>query len=38
VFELELSDDSGVIAKGQSTLVPHCPDDNRDFCLRICTG
>jgi hypothetical protein len=38
-FQLRFTDDAGAeLATGAITLVPHCPDDNRDFCLRICTG
>jgi hypothetical protein len=38
VFRLRFSDEEGVLAEGAVTLVPHCPDENREFCLRICTG
>jgi hypothetical protein len=38
VFSISLSNDAGPIAAGTTTLVPRCPDANRDFCLRICTG
>jgi len=39
VFQLQFSDDNGaVLAEGAATLVPRCPEANRDFCLRICTG
>jgi len=39
VFELSMQPDdgSGLVAQ-HITLVPHCPDAERDFCLRICTG
>jgi hypothetical protein len=30
--------DGAELARAAVTLVPHCPDDQRDFCTRICTG
>jgi hypothetical protein len=39
VFRLSLGDSSGArLAAGAITLVPHCPDGQREFCERICTG
>jgi hypothetical protein len=38
IYTLEFSDDNGAIARGQVTLVPHCPPDQIDFCQRICNG
>ncbi len=38
VFSISLSHDDTPIASGTTTLVPRCPEANRDFCLRICTG
>jgi len=41
VFELRLADEHGAtLAGGAVTLVPHCPADGeqRDFCVRICSG
>lgn len=35
VFELELPDAQ---LSRSVTLVPHCPDAERDFCVRICSG
>lgn len=38
-FELRLLDDADVErAHTHVTLVPRCPDAQRDFCTRICTG
>ncbi len=38
-FELRFVDDDGrPLSTGITTLVPHCPEANREFCLRICTG
>ena len=38
-FEIELSDEAGARVAGSSVrLVPHCPAEGRDFCLKICTG
>ncbi len=37
-FELRFSTGDGELADERITLVPHCPDENQDFCLRICTG
>jgi hypothetical protein len=33
-----VGDDGAELARAGITLVPHCPDDQRDFCTRICTG
>jgi hypothetical protein len=39
VYQLAMSDADGTaLAAGTVTLVPHCPDDAADFCMRICTG
>ena len=39
VFSLGMDADDGTpLAAQHITLVPHCPDAERDFCLRICTG
>ena len=38
VYQLRFSDAKGEIARGQVTLVPHCPADQTDFCQRICNG
>jgi hypothetical protein len=38
-FTLRLLDDADVErARAAVTLVPRCPDAQRDFCTRICTG
>lgn len=38
-FELRfLGDDEQTLCVGSVTLVPRCPEANRDFCLRICAG
>jgi hypothetical protein len=38
-FSLRLLDDAEVEhARADITLVPRCPDAQRDFCTRICTG
>ena len=38
-FELRFVDEDGqLLSAGTTTLVPHCPEANREFCLRICTG
>jgi len=33
-----VGEDGGELARAGVTLVPHCPEDQRDFCTRICTG
>ncbi len=39
VFELAFhGEDGAALARQSITLVPRCPDGERDFCLRICTG
>jgi hypothetical protein len=38
-LEVALSDEAGSpVAAAALTVVPRCPDEHRDFCLRICTG
>ena len=38
-FQLRVLDDGGAeLARQGVTLVPSCPDAQRDFCTRICTG
>ena len=38
-FELRMLGDADVeLARAAITLVPRCPDGQRDFCTRICTG
>jgi hypothetical protein len=37
-YELRFSDDKNQIARGQVTLVPHCPSDSLEICQRICSG
>ena len=38
-FELHVLDAAAVeLGRAAVTLVPHCPDAQRDFCTRICTG
>jgi hypothetical protein len=38
-FALRVLDDAGgERARTDITLTPRCPDDQRDFCTRICTG
>lgn len=38
-YQLRLVDDGGAeLARAGVTLLPRCPDAQRDFCLRICTG
>lgn len=39
VFRIALTDGNGAdLAASEVTLVPHCPDAQRAFCERICTG
>ena len=38
-LSLRLLDDADVeLARTEVTVVPRCPDAQRDFCTRICTG
>ena len=39
VFRLQLQGEDGeTLARQSITLVPRCPESERAFCLRICTG
>lgn len=37
-FELHVLDGADELGHTAVTLTPHCPDAQRDFCTRICTG
>jgi hypothetical protein len=37
-YRLQFSDGGGVVARGEVTLVPHCPADSIEICQRICSG
>lgn len=37
-FELHVLAGAGELARTAVTLTPRCPDAQRDFCTRICTG
>jgi hypothetical protein len=37
-YKIQLSDGDTPEASAEVTLVPACPPENADFCLKICTG